>query len=370
MRRLGHLVVACLAGCASGGRETNVGLLHTVSDDAIVTPNLRLDPASWVRMRLVRGRCRDGCPTEWIPADALEAGSAGLTVRLPLDGELIQVTVTRVGTERLRQLSQLKVRGTIASDLNDGIILSGPRVADWLRAARDLGPIPETERWVLSLHGLEVEASDGTLPEVWMEHFRWDEIESVDVVGSRAFTDRSTADHVRLPLGGHEGVASDDSQPLFTAAAVRRARVRPHLAVEAGTDALQEFADTQASIEVGVRLFNLFEVGAGMRALWQPVGPTSLVADGPLEPVHPRSVPELLGTVRTGVAVDLDDERRWTVQGGLELAFGPRTLRERVIVGVRARLWKGTFVALRPITPEHSAAGWTVSSSVQVGAGF
>jgi hypothetical protein len=83
-----------------------------------------------------------------------------------------------------------------------------------------------------------------------------------------------------------------------------------------------------------------------------------------------RGVPELLGTVRTGIAVDLDDDRRWTVQAGLELVFAPNVLRERLIAGMRVRLWKGFFVALRAFTPEHSSAGWVVSSSAQAGVVF
>jgi hypothetical protein len=364
------LVVACVSGCVSGGREPNLALFHAVTDDRIVTPNVRLDPASWVRFRLLGRGCSKGCPTRWVPASALEAGSGGLTVRLPLDGELVKITVTRVATDRLRQLSQLDRKGVTVSDLNDGLTLEGPRLGEWLEAARELGPVPGTERWVLGLNGVAIEVPGGALPRVWTEHFLWGEVESVDVVGSRILAGHSD-EPVSLPLGGHEGVASEDSQPLFTPAAVRRAWFRPQLAVEGGSSVLQGLQDTQASIELGVRMFNLLELGAGVRMLWpQLFGPTAFTSEGPLEPQVSRTTPELLGTVRTGVAIDLDDDRRWTVQAGLELVFAPGVLRERLIAGVRARLWKGTFVALRPITPEHSSAGWLASSSVQAGVVF
>jgi hypothetical protein len=370
MNARGLLLLVGVSGCVSGGREPNLALFHAVTDDRIVTPNVRLDPASWVRFRLTGRGCAKGCPTRWVPANALEAGSSGLTVRLPLDGELVKITVTRVTPDRLRLLSQLKVAGVTASDLNDGIELTGPGLGDWLQAARELGHIPGIERWVLGLNGIDVEVPGAVLPTVWTEHFLWGEVESVDVVGSKAFINHPN-EPVSLPLGGHEGVASEDSQPLFTPAAVRRAWVRPQIAAEAGTSVLQGFADTQVSIELGVRLFNLFELGGGVRALWPELsGPTAFTTDGPLTPQRPRVVPEPLGTVRTGFAIDLDDDRRWTLQGGLELAFAPGTLRERIIAGVRARLWKGTFVALRAFTPEHSGAGWTVTSSAQVGAVF
>jgi hypothetical protein len=158
---------------------------------------------------------------------------------------------------------------------------------------------------------------------------------------------------------------------LFTAGAKRRSNIRFLTSLESGVDFMDGGA-VISGLNVGLRFYDIFEIGGGLRHAHYSSGLGTTGAD------HRNAY---FGVGRIGINADLDSRRYVSIPFQAELGGGDGIrFRARVVFGVRVRFWKGMFAALYPFNPTYSVfaagtpgsdnTGWRFPTTLELGYTF
>jgi hypothetical protein len=164
---------------------------------------------------------------------------------------------------------------------------------------------------------------------------------------------------------GHRDEASEAvARPLFDAGLQRRSTARLVVSSELGSNGRRVYPHLLDGLGVGVRLFDLSEIGGGVKHVWArtPSGAE-------------RS--EVLGFGRVNLHLPLDAEHRWALPLGIDFGGGGDNVGGyfRLNAGLQRRFGDTWFAGVFAGNPTYlklrgRPRNWSFDSGIEIGAAF
>jgi hypothetical protein len=299
---------------------------------------VRIGPGSWIRFQRV-----DGLFTSWVEARALRVGPDQVVLGGgdPDDGlvlrwnDLVTVEVNDVDTGRTVVGIAAGTSLVVLAAAAEVMVIAALEAATGGHLQGDLG------------------LTRGALEAV------------LERAGERPEDDPEALTHGDEASGAEPVVRVS---PLFAAEARRRDIVRFGASVETGIEVGGGSMQSEATLNVGLRLLNVLELGAGLSTLTGPLGASDAAA-APSSASGLWAASRIIPRARLGLHLDLDPGRRVALALGQQLGIGTHGWIDlRTEWGVRVRLNDRLQLGVYPLNPRIGWQSQTASRTTYVSA--